>query len=203
MVRAWEDVWKDFKGLNWFGRRLKEKQLEVIEEVVDIIKLPADAKIIDVGCGGGYTLSMFRNLGFKKSWGFDHSSEALKVCKEHCGFIEGKDVFKDELLKRRVMKRRFDMVFSGGLIEHYKNTTPIVGAMCRLSKKWILIMQPNWDSLFSKIKYRLGSQEWEKEYYYNKKDYEKMFKNFGFKLVKSGLLNWNEVMWLLFKRVRE
>ncbi len=36
MVRTWEDIWMDFKGLNWFGRRLKEKQLEVIEEVVDI-----------------------------------------------------------------------------------------------------------------------------------------------------------------------
>jgi hypothetical protein len=32
MEKSWDEIWKDFKGLNWFGRRLKKEQRKVLKK---------------------------------------------------------------------------------------------------------------------------------------------------------------------------
>jgi len=197
-MKEWNDIWENFDDINWFGRRFKKEQKKALEKVLGKIHLPRNPKILDVGCGSGYTLSFFRQLGYKNSIGVDKSPKTLKVCKRLFNFIEKKDVFNKDILKDKIGK--FDLIFSDGLLEHYKPMTSLVKGMCSISNKWILLFQPNQTSFFSRIKYRFGSKQWEKEYFYTKEDYIKEFKKFGFKLEYDGNLNFNEEMILLFKR---
>jgi len=96
----------------------------------------------------------------------------------------------------------FDLVFSDGLLEHFKDFSTIAKEFCRISKKWILLFQPNQTSFFGILK-RFGEKfirvSWEKEYLYKKEDYVKTFSNLDFNLVKFGGINFNEEMWLLYK----
>jgi cyclopropane fatty-acyl-phospholipid synthase-like methyltransferase len=197
-MKKWDDVWKNFDNMNWFGRRFKNEQRKAIEKVLNKISLESGAKIIDVGCGTGYTLFFFRSLGYRNSIGIDRSSNSIKICNKLFKFVENKDVFKKDIVKDKIGK--FDLVFSDGLLEHYKPIRPLVKVMCSISKKWVLLFQPNQKSLFSKIKYKFGSKEWEKEYFYTKEDYIKEFETFGFKLQYDKNLNFNEEMILLFKK---
>jgi len=202
MERNWDEIWKDFKGLNWFGRRLKKEERKVLKKILEEIKLPKEAKVIDVGCGSGFTLSFFREFGYKNSIGIDNSKNSLKVCEKFFNFKKGKDIFFMNARNIKFPDNSFDLVFSDGLLEHFEDFTDIAKEFCRISKSWILLFQPNQTSFFGKIR-RFEENfirvSWEKEYLYKKENYVKVFYKFGFKLVNSGEINFNEVMWLLFK----
>jgi hypothetical protein len=73
--------------------------------------------------------------------------------------------------------------------------------MIRVSKGMILLVQPNQDSLvgiIKRIREKQNKSSWAPEHYYHRKYYEWALK--GFDLVKSGSINFQEEMWLLFKR---
>lgn len=200
--RAWNEVWKDFKGLNWFGRRLKREQRKALKKILDEIKLPKDAKIIDVGCGSGFTLAFFRKLGYDNSIGIDLSKNSLAVCNKLFNFKNGKDVFLMDARSIKFPDNSFDLVFSDGLLGHFEDFSAIAKEFCRISKSWILLFQPNQTSFFGRLKKfaeNFMKTSWEKEYFYKKEDYAKVFSEFGFNLVNSGGINLNEQIWLLCK----
>jgi ubiquinone/menaquinone biosynthesis C-methylase UbiE len=201
--KTWNEIWKDFKGLNWFGRRLKKEQRKALKKILYKIELPKDAKIIDIGCGAGFILAFFREFGYKNSVGIDNSKNSLKICEKFFNFKEGKDIFLMNARNIKFSNNSFDLVFSDGLLEHFEDFSDIAKEFCRISKSWILLFQPNQTSLFGKLKRfteNFMKVSWEKEYLYKKEDYVKTFSKFGFKLVDSGGINFNEQMWLLYKK---
>jgi SAM-dependent methyltransferase len=202
MEKSWNEIWRDFKGLNWFGRRLKKEQRKVLKKILDEIKLPRNAKITDVGCGSGFTLALFREFGYKNCIGIDYSKNSLFLCKKLFDFKNGKDVFLMDARDIKFSNNSFDLVFSEGLLEHFEDFLPIAEEFCRISKSWILLFQPNPASLvgWGKRFVEKVKASWAKEYFYRKEDYIKVFSKFGFDLISSGGINFNELMWLLFKR---
>jgi len=203
MEKTWDEIWRDFKGLNFFGKRVNREFKNTIKKICKKIGLSLDAKIIDVGCGTGATLSFFRDLGYTNSIGIDVSKNALNLCNSLFNFIKDKDVFLMNASKTNFNSNTFDLVFSAGLLEHFQNSLPIVNEMCRISKKWILLFQPNSAGLFKKIINffaKFKSMTWEREYYYIKEDYIELFQKFNFSLNKFGFINFREFIWLLFKK---
>lgn len=167
------------------------------------MRLPKNAKIIDVGCGTGLTLNFFRNNGYNYSIGIDNSKNALNICKKLFDFIIGKDIFWMYADDMKFPNSYFDLVFSEGLLEHFINSSRIIREHCRISRKYVLIFQPNHNSFFGLIKRiieRFGKASWEREYFYAKEDYINLFLKYNFKLINNGGINFNELMWLLFKR---
>lgn len=198
-MRTWDDVWADFEGMNFWGMRLKKEQKKTIEDVLGRLLLSKDALIMDVGCGAGYCIKFFRELGYKNTYGLDPSPNAIEVCKKLFGFTRGKDVFMEDVMQYH-LSHKFEMVFSEGMLEHHANMMPIVRQMAMLSNKWIFLIQPNQKSFFSRVKYAVGTKEWENEHPYSREDYINAMKRVGFHLVKSGSLNFNEEIWMLFKK---
>jgi len=201
--KSWDKIWGSYKELNWFGKRFKNEEEKSLRKIFESLKLSKDIKIIDIGCGTGYILNFFRKNNYPNSIGIDNSKNALELCKKLFNFTFGKDIFLMDCRKIDFSDNRFDLVFSEGLIEHFKNPLPIVREMCRLSKKWILLIQPNSKSIIGRTKNILSkivSVSWQKEYEYTKQDYINMFNKFGFILENHGQINFNEVVWLLFRR---
>lgn len=189
MIRKkdWENSWKDIdktvyshkNTISRFGFFLQKKS---IKKVLDKIKLNKNAKIIDIGCGSGKTIYYFRDFGFKNSIGIDISSNALKIC-ESAGLKINKDVFLVNAFKTKFKNKSFDLVFAEGLLEHFKDFTPIAKEMARLSKKYILITQPDHFTITGKILNSLVSRFEEghvKEYDYKMSDFIKVFKELNF-----------------------
>lgn len=195
-MNSWEKLWENFKGLGFFGKRLNNEQRKKIKKILDGIGF--EGSIIDLGCGAGYTLQIFREFGHSDSIGIDLSKNAIKLCKEK-GFEENKDIFLKNILNNGFESKSFDLVFSDGLLEHFEDFTPFVKEMCRLSRKYVLITQPNHFSLFGRIRNSLFPHT-VKEYTYKIEDFEKEFRVYGFKLSKKEDINFKEMWILLFAK---
>ena len=207
-MEAYDRYWKRFQGTkttNLFGRRLKQAQSRTLAKVISKIELPKDSKIIDMGCGTGSMPAAFHKLGYSNSIGIDTSQSALDICSRLFALEQGKDTFLMDAGRTEFPDNSFDLVFSEGLLEHFEDSSDMAGEFCRISRKWVLLFQPNQTSVFSRLRnlwWRLARTYWVKEYPYSKQDYVTIFAKFGFSLVASGSINFQEEMWLLFAKER-
>ncbi len=183
----WEGVWKDGNKLNPFGKLLFSRMKASVKNL-----LPSDVKtVLDVGCGSGLTMSFFREFGCDVT-GIDVSDSALKIS----------DGIKMDARKMKFSDGSFDLVFSDGLLEHFKLSTDfnsIVKEMCRVSKKYILICQPN-PSFFRDLWRKNIRKDTMLEYEYSGDDYVNTFSKHGFSLQKSKDYNFKEGTAYLFKK---
>ncbi len=202
-MKTWDDIWVGYEP-NFLARRVKRAQAKTLARILGPIELPKDSKIIDVGCGSGFTLSVFRNLGYLNSIGINISPHGLELCSQLFDFKKGKDVLLMDATNIEFPDNSFDLVFSDGLLEHFEEPPlDIVRESCRISRKWILLFQPDQTSLFGRVKWlwqKIGKASWEKDYPYSKSDYINMLTKFGGSLVGSGSFNLHEFMWLLFSK---
>ena len=196
--RTWEQEWQEFKGLNPFGKMLAKAERKTMKKILAKINLKAGSKIIDIGCGTGKNLIFFKKLGFKNTVGIDVSKTGLSICNKK-GLRLNKDIFNMDATSTKFKSNKFDLVFSDGLLEHFKDFTPFVKEMCRISKRYVLLFQPNHFSLYGKLISLLNRRP-VKEYTYSINDYKKSFERFGFDMIYSKGYNFNEHFALLFKR---
>ena len=184
----WEKSWSNIDKTVYSNKNMISKfgfyfQRKTIKSILGKIKLRKNSKILDIGCGSGKALIYFRDFGFTNSIGIDISSNALKNCMKK-GLKINKDVFLMDASKTKFKNKSFDLVFAEGLLEHYKNFKPLASEMARLSKKYILIAQPDHFTLTGKILNALVSRLEKghvKEYDYRMSDFVNSFKELGFK----------------------
>ncbi len=196
--KTWNSEWEHFTGLNFFGKKFAEGQKKAVKNFLEKENLPKNAKLLDFGCGSGRTLKMLRDLGYENSVGIDVSSNSMRLCKK-AGFALGKDVFMVKGDGTTFNDKKFDLVFADGVLEHFEDFTPIVREMCRLSKRYVLITQPNHFSLYGKI-LRKTDRKPVHEYTYRIVDFEKAFAKSGFKLAHLSHFNFREHWALLFRK---
>ena len=132
------DLWEghfERKSYSFFFRDLWKS---IRKEMPFILKsFPKHYSVLDVGCGLGRTLQIFKECGFYNIYGLDIHKNTDK-------FI----VFTLNILNNMLKGQSFDIVFSDGLLEHFNDCDfeTAIYEMCRLSKKYILILQPNHES---------------------------------------------------------
>ncbi|XP_034944408.1 EEF1A lysine methyltransferase 2 [Chelonus insularis] len=82
----WENIYNDeinnFQeygdiGEVWFGKKNAENLIKCIEE----LNIEKTDKIIDLGCGNGWTLVQLLKRGFKNLYGVDYSPKAIKLAR--------------------------------------------------------------------------------------------------------------------------
>jgi ubiquinone/menaquinone biosynthesis C-methylase UbiE len=187
--KNWEDSWSDvsktvYSQGNMISRIGFFFQKKAIEKSLSQARLTKKAKIVDLGCGTGKALYYFRGFGFKNSIGVDISSNALKICEKN-GLVIGKDVFLMNASKTKFKSRSFDLVFAEGLLEHFKDFMPIAKEMSRLSKRYILITQPDHFTITGNILNRIVSKYEKghvKEYDYRMGEFVNAFGKLGFRI---------------------
>ncbi|MEM5814512.1 MAG: methyltransferase domain-containing protein [Candidatus Aenigmatarchaeota archaeon] len=195
---SWEHEWAGFKGLNIFGKIFARSQRNTVKRFLEGENVPKTAKILDFGCGSGRTLSMFRESGYGNSIGLDVSPSSIKLCEKR-GFKAGKDVFLYKGNRAPFRGKTFDLVFADGVLEHFKNFAPIAREMCRLSKRYAVITQPNHFSLYGKL-LRISGRKAVYEYTYNTADFVKAFEKSGFHLIRFARFNFGEHWAFLFAK---
>lgn len=206
VVTGWNEIWSRYRAPNFLGRRLHAERIKTLRKILSSLGLPLGAPIVDIGCGSGSTLSIFRSLGYISSIGVDGAEKGLAAGQKLYGYARDKDIFLADARNTPFGDKSFDLVFSQGLLEHYEQKSEalqIVKEFCRLSKKYVLLLQPDQSSLFGLVKRmyeRSGRSSWEIEYRYLKKDYIGLFDNSSFALLDTGSSNFREEMWLLFGR---
>lgn len=201
MAENWDEVWKNFNKMNFFGRMLSRAHQRILKKISQQFALNVRTKVLDVGCGYGETLLNLRVVGLTNSIGIDNSENALRLCMKR-NLLIGQDVFKIDATDMKFADRNFDLVISHGMLEHFQGAIfkEMIQEMCRVSRKFVIIFQPNHFSMFSKFLFATGRKP-VKEFTYSKSDFTNEFERFDFTLKKDYDINFGDEFVLVFERV--
>ncbi len=190
----WEQSWKNNKehNLTWVGKMMLKSKQKALKEVLNNIK-PVNA--VDVGCGLGYTLSVFKEAGIR-AIGIDASSTAVEICQKG-----GLNAVQKKLEET---DGQYDFVFSDGMLEHFLNFEPCAENLMKLSSCYVCVIQTDHGSFLGKtsiyIAELLRGSKNILEYNYRIRNFIDVFENHGFSLISEKKIFGGVFKILLFKK---
>lgn len=105
-------------------------KINYISDYVDLSKM----SILDVGCGNGFFTYYFSKLAY--TVGIDYSRYMLSI--NPCDLL-----IQGSALQLPFKTNSFDLVFCSNLLHHVKNPEIVVSEMKRVSKKFVILSEPN------------------------------------------------------------
>lgn len=195
MKEIWDQRWNGVeskKDLTLLGRFMFKAKKESVRKILKSIQV---GSVCEVGCGLGYILEVFKEAGLNYS-GIDISSRAVSFCKRKNLNVILKDV--------RQMSEKYDLISSDGMLEHFLNFEPYALALMKISRRYVLLIQPNHGSFFGKtcvyFSELFGSKENIFEYNYRIKDFVDIFQENGFVLKRNDPVFCDCYRLLLFEK---
>ncbi|MBF0126789.1 MAG: methyltransferase domain-containing protein [Magnetococcales bacterium] len=176
----WERRWQGSETrerLTLLGRlmfKAKERAL------LDLLRRLPPGTVMEVGCGLGHILALYRKAGWP-AVGIDVSPTAVTVCNNKGLSVALRPVEEET--------GAYDLVSSDGMLEHFLDFEPMARHLMRLSRRHVLIIQPNHGSFFGRILPCLAEmvrgEEIVFEYNYRMRDFIDTFQRHGFRLQES------------------
>lgn len=138
-------------------------------------------KILDIGCGTGINLEIFKDYG--SIVGVDNSEYALRFCK-----LRGKFrlIQADTEQQLPFNQNKFDTVFAFDVLEHLNNDAYVMNELYRVCKKgsYVIITVPAYQFMWSTHDESLHHKR-----RYSKKALRKVVQDAGFTLKKLSYFN--------------
>ncbi len=159
-----------------------KKQSEKFKLAVKLLEADKVSSVLDIGCGNGYFLSMFREI--VTTVGTEVNEAAAQIARKKGIHVHEWNI--DEMFPRlKKSNLTYDVVSLWGVLEHYLNPEDLIQNIKRILNPngKIVICVPNVDSLVVKVL-------WEKCFtfcpqhlwYFNKRSLEKLLLINGFKV---------------------
>ncbi len=177
---------------NWVRRLEKGYRYHLLrDEVSKVVKFTGSSsgKVLDVGCGTGDRLDVFRSKGFE-TYGVE-TSDSANYAREHLNL----DVSKGDLFSISFPDRFFDIVTLYNVLEHTHNPTKVCNEIHRILKDdgFLVIQVPNKNSL----QYHIFEKRWaafdvpRDLYYFGTEIVRSLFGKVGFTVAKiDHFMNW-------------
>jgi len=197
-----DDDLKDAWDNRWRGSE-KSERISILARIMFRAKIKALDKalkglefktVIDAGCGLGHILKYFCDAGYE-SIGIDISSPAVAVCQQK-GLPAVVQRMED-------VHHTYDLVSSDGLLEHFRNFEPHAKQLMRLSRRYVLLIQPNHASFLGKTLAYLSElfcRDNVFEYNYRITDFTVVFSENGFSQKKNMAVFFDVFRILVFQR---
>ncbi len=131
--KYWERKDLDIRRPPWHPC-VKEYVVPKIQEIKKIIPLNKEVELLDVGCGNGFFGYYFDKIC--KTTGVDYSKKMIEL-----NPIKNKYIMDANDLKFE--DNSFDIVFCHALLHHLENPNKAIKEMKRVSKKYVVMLEPN------------------------------------------------------------
>jgi len=169
---------------DWDRHWVKKKAKATINKkrMMKILDKYSKGIVLDAGCGTGFFSKYFVNKGCK-AFAVDYSNNAVSMTKSLDKRI---GIIKADVMKIPSKDETFDMVFTDGLLEHFKNPGRILQEFRRVLKNDGLVATfvPNRYSYWMLVKpFLMGHIE---EYRFTLKSLGGLHNKNGFKIIESG-----------------
>jgi len=124
---------KDIKKIKFFNRKELEERNNYLFKIIHSLK--GKKKILDAGCGFGANAVYAALLGHKVI-GLDFSEKNLHLAKEYAKINGVKlALIKSDVRSMPFKNKSFDVIISGGVIEHFPETEKAIKEHARVLKK--------------------------------------------------------------------
>lgn len=155
----WDNSWADsikYQGI--------ERYLAINKKLDLLFKRflqKGNKKILEIGCAKAKKLIYFAKEFYYDIYGIDYSENGVDSAIENLrrAGVKGTILYED-IFETSLEENSFDIVYSMGLIEHFKDPTDIIDAHIKLVKKGgiVIITIPNYniDSLYFHLSRILG-----------------------------------------------
>lgn len=140
---------KEFENKRW----LEGDQVFVFRHAKAIEMVEKGQKVLDVGCGDGLFLSALAQKEVLAS-GVDISEEGVKKCREKGLDASVVDIATENL---PFADDTFDTVIMLDVLEHLYAPEALLQEAARVSKKYIIISVPNFNSLPARLQVLFGN----------------------------------------------
>lgn len=110
------------------------------------IEFVPGGRVLDIGCGNGYWLGVYKRLGWQT-----HGTEVGVDC-ANLAKKQGHNIFIGELTNARYPEKHFDAVTLWDALEHIHNPAEIISEISRISKNdsTVYIYVPNYNSVYAR-----------------------------------------------------
>ena len=201
--QLWQEHWHNKSTLedssSPLGNFLRQRRLHIVQNILK--KINTSYSILDMGCGGGTTLTTIKGAGYENVTGIDFSSKSIL----HCKSLGLKNVHIMDARNTKFPNNSFDIVFSEGLWEHFEDPRPYMAEAARLAKKYIIVVQPDHFSFFGRLMH-IGWNFLSKkkggvyEYSFLLSYFKDFLKLYGFELITSKSTILHEQVVMVFKK---
>ncbi|MDY6787462.1 MAG: class I SAM-dependent methyltransferase [candidate division WOR-3 bacterium] len=128
MIR-WDDYWAQY-SISPAEQWLIEQRDEILSKYIDSIK-SRKKRVIEIGCGFGSNIRLINSkYDNVETHALDFSSKAIEIISEEIG-----NTYVADCRDTKLPDNHFDIVYSAGLLEHFRNERPIVREFRRIIKK--------------------------------------------------------------------
>jgi SAM-dependent methyltransferase len=195
--KIWENLSKSVYQNNIVQSRRTDRSLyyNVVLKYLENLKNPL---VIELGCGTGIDLNIISEQNSSiNPFASDLSVKSIQICHNISSDLKNEvKLFVSNTLLLPLKNCQFDVVFSQGLIEHFKNPITVIKEHMRVLKTggYLIINVPQKYTGYTRMKkkkmrqgkWKLG---WETEFSYN--DLKKIGKNLELKEIEvSGYQYW-------------
>jgi len=180
----WEIYYSKHKNIyNYYT--FQEQMIELIQSKLKSLK---GKKILEAGCGKGYESLQLSKLN-ADIVAVDYSKEAIKLLSKQVKKQKSNlKICQADIRNLPFKDKHFDLVFSQGVLEHFKNPDEVLKEQYRVLKHngLIIIEVPNKYNLYTIYKHLLmyvnkWGAGWEREYTY--KSLKELIEVNGFKFI--------------------
>jgi len=192
---VWDKRWQDSdkaENITALGRLMFRAKKRALAKATSGLSIKT---VIEVGCGLGHTLRFYSDSGYQ-CIGIDVSPNAITVCRN-------KDL-PAVLRKVEDVNEQYDLVSCDGMLEHFLNFEPYAKHLMRISRGYVLLIQPNHDSFWGKtfvyLAELLRGNENVFEYNYRIMDFISVFQSHAFNVVKNLSIFFNVFRLVLFQK---
>lgn len=177
----WDDYWRNYQPSK-AEKYLISLRNEIICDYIDKIDTP-QKRVIEIGCGYGSNLRLINSERKDTTcFGLDISIEAIKVISKVI-----RNSIVSDCNKACFSSKIFDVIYSSGLMEHFRDEIPFLSEMKRILKDsgYLITIVPAryslWE-LYQLLHFGLWQHGYEKAYTYNGLYY--LFEANGFNVVE-------------------
>ncbi len=201
IYRIWDRYWQKSSPPTTIGRFSMDLSIRAAGKVLKRLSLPPDTALLEVGCGSGRTLQIIRGWGYSRAIGIDNSPRSIELCAQR-GLRAGKEVFLMDAARTAFSDGSFSLVFAEGVLEHFPDFSPLVREMCRVSSRYVLLIQPNHFSPLGWLSHRLQERLRDnvREYSYRWRQFRDAFRKEGYSLQSRDYTILRDCFILLFRK---
>jgi SAM-dependent methyltransferase len=132
---AWDQTWQPLYKKPPVGFNAPTLENEIDSLKIEFIRgfLPKHGTVIEIGCGSARLLARVGQTALFRLFAVDNSSEALQLVRNTAQLIDQPIcTIRGDALKLPIRSRSFDVVLSGGLLEHFPDPEPVISEMIRI-----------------------------------------------------------------------